>query len=143
MDDLLGRIGAFPAEDSDSPKQEKIFTDTDCSHINAVYDCDFRGPLVSFPLASAEVYDLDESVRDEIISEFDEKFEAVVEEIKSLLGEPDYEGPASGSDIAEGQFADSLACWLREDGRLMVQMGQQDTELPLEIAIVMAAPRKK
>ncbi len=139
MDELLGKIGAFPAQDSDSSSEERKFTDKDGAFADAVYNCEFRGPLVFFPLASADLNDLDESARDEVISAFDEKFEAAVEEVTSIIGEPDYTGPASGSDMTEGQFADSLACWLREDGRLMVQMGQRDTELPLEIAIVMAA----
>jgi hypothetical protein len=144
IDQNLAQLGAHPIDPTatSSNPEDQTFVDAEGVKIQAIYCCEFRGHLVSYLIASAEVDDLEEEEFDAIASEFDQKFEAAIAEAKIILGEPNYWGATGGSDLTKGQFADLVACWLTDSGRLMIQEGQADTELPIELKVVMAAPIK-
>lgn len=136
----LQQLGARCLAPTGEESNAEIWRNTDGLRFEVLYDDPERGSQLTVVLASVEVDDLDEEAFDEADRELGESYEALVQLLEARYGPPVESGAVMGSQLMGEQYADLGTCWQLPQGVLMLLTGQQDTELPLQLMLVLRPP---
>ncbi|PIQ25068.1 hypothetical protein COW36_07545 [bacterium (Candidatus Blackallbacteria) CG17_big_fil_post_rev_8_21_14_2_50_48_46] len=137
LNDYLTQIGAEKSEPAEASDDEEIwFLNGLRLHLSS--ENSDRGLQLTSLLKSIEVENLDEEEFDAADTELADQYTALIDELSTRLDSPVFSGIVSQSPFTQEQYGDLGACWLLPEARLMLISGQQDTELPLQIQLVIA-----
>lgn len=69
-------------------------------------------------------------------NEYETFFHNSVNQIESFLGAPSFVGASGDAGFPKGHWADWAAVWDRDNCRVMVEVKQNDKELPIELCLI-------